>query len=83
MGIWFRVNVVAKTTDVRAEKSGKNGAGNSNSGKKENDDDEGQSKMHLQTKMAIQEICLTRRARKTARKKMDRYKMNQAKLTCF
>jgi len=38
-------------------------------------------KMHLlQTRMAIQEIRLTRRARKTARK-MDRYKMNQAKLT--
>ena len=33
-----------KTTDVRAEKSGKNGAGNSNSGQEGNDDDEGQSK---------------------------------------
>lgn len=33
-----------KASDVRAEKSGKNGAGNSNSGQEGNDDDEGQSK---------------------------------------
>lgn len=33
-----------KTSDVRAEKSGKNGAGNSNSGQEGNDDDESQSK---------------------------------------